>query len=134
MLYTYKAKLATEQRWVDGDTYWLWVDLGLDTWHLSKFRLKGADTPEVFGRKASEAGREASKFVEKLLLAQPGKLLIKTFKTTSTGRDKKGKYGRYLADILLEVDEEGAAFPEEKQPMWLAAYLVEKSFAKPTNY
>jgi endonuclease YncB( thermonuclease family) len=130
MLYTYKARLATEERWVDGDTYWFWVDLGLDTWHKSKFRLRGADTPEVFGRKASEEGRESSKFVEKLLLAQKGSLLIKTFKTRTTDRDKKGKYGRYLADVLIEQDENGNTFPDEVRPVWLAQYLIDQGQAK----
>ena len=130
MLYTYKARVATEERWVDGDTYWFWVDLGLDTWHKSKFRLKGADTPEIFGRYATPEGTIASEFVEKLLAAQPGMLLIKTFQTRKTDRHKKGKYGRYLVDVILEVDENGTPFPEETKPVWLAQYLIDQGQVK----
>jgi endonuclease YncB( thermonuclease family) len=130
MLYNYKARVATEENWVDGDTYWFWVDLGLDTWHLSKFRLKGADTPEKFGRYATPEGQIASEFVEKLLAAQPGVFDIKTYKTRKTRRDKKGKYGRYLVDVILTVDGDGTPFPEEMGVVWLAQYLIDQGQVK----
>ena len=57
-------------------------------------------------------------------------MLIKTFKTRTTDRDKKGKYGRYLADVLIEQDENGNTFPDEARPVWLAQYLIDQGQAK----
>jgi micrococcal nuclease len=41
--YGYDAEIL---RWVDGDTVWLDVDLGLRTHVETEFRLLGVDTPE----------------------------------------------------------------------------------------
>ena len=117
-MYEYHAELV---RVVDGDTYDLCVDLGFGISFKERFRLKGADTPEVYGSRASEEGREASAFVKALLEAQPGPLQIRTFK------DKKGKYGRYLVDIHLTVDADGTSLDT-----WLSEYLIDQDQATPT--
>jgi len=116
-LYTYMARL---ERVVDGDTYVLRVDCGFSISFTEKFRLNGANTPEKFGRNASDEGRTASEFVAALLRAQPEPFEIRTYK------DKKGKYGRYLVDIILTHDENGELMPARS----LSGYLITKDIAE----
>lgn len=91
--YVYNAKLS---RVIDGDTLELLVDLGFSMTLKSDFRLVGIDVYETrLGKKTTQAQKEkgiaAKEFVQDLLLDRD--LLIETHK------DKKGKYGRYLADV-----------------------------------
>lgn len=121
-MYEYKARLL---RVVDGDTYDLEVDCGFKIGFKERFRLSGADTPEVYGSRASEEGRKASEFVENLLRAQPEWMTIKTVK------DRKGKYGRYLVDIVIGNSEHGTPLD---RPYMLSAYLVELGYATESDY
>lgn len=114
-MYEYKARLL---RVVDGDTYELDVDLGLHCHRVEKCRLYGADTPEVYGKNACDAGREASEFVKELFAKQVEVLVIRTYK------DKVGKYGRYLVDVKLQADIEGNPMTK-----WLSDYLIEQGHA-----
>lgn len=80
MTYQYHA---TVNRWIDGDTVELTVDLGFNLTYKSHFRLEGVDTPE-----RGEAGwREAGDFCR--AWAPPG---TEVLAVTS----KADKYGRYL--------------------------------------
>jgi micrococcal nuclease len=117
-MYEYKAKLI---RVVDGDTYDLEIDLGFKVRRTDRFRLVGADTPEVFGKNASEEGRQASESVKRLLWAQPS-ITIRTLK------DKQGKYGRYLADIRITHNGDGDPLPDT---VWLSQYLIDQGIATP---
>jgi len=117
-LYEYSCEVV---RVVDGDTYDLRVNCGFKIELTERFRLMGADTPEKYGRRASDEGKAASVFVEDLLGKQDKPLLIKTFK------DRKGKYGRYLVDVMINIDENGQLFT---YPRSLSEYLVEKGIAK----
>jgi micrococcal nuclease len=94
-MYEYQA---TCTRVVDGDTYDLDIDLGLHVHVHERVRLRGVDTPETYGvKKDSEeyaAGIKATERVVELLV--PGMSFIVT-----THKDKKGKYGRYLVDVIL---------------------------------
>ena len=90
-LYFYKAVV---QSVYDGDTCTVDIDLGLHTWmHGEKVRLYRINAPEVRG-----AEREAGLLSRDFLRSQiEGKtVLIQTIK------DRKGKFGRYLAEIWLE--------------------------------
>lgn len=95
-LYIYQA---TCERVVDGDTLDLVIDLGLSVFVRERIRLHGLDTPETYGvPKDSEeyaAGMAAKIFVEERVLCLNEPLTVKTIK------DRKGKYGRYLARIYL---------------------------------
>ena len=92
--YVYRA---TVERIVDGDTIDVNLDLGLGVWlHKQRLRLVGINTPEVRGPER-EAGLAASAFVEWRIHGQP--VIVKTFK------DKKGKYGRWLAEVYYENQE-----------------------------
>lgn len=106
MLYEYDAKLV---KVVDGDTLDLEVDLGFNIRHEIRVRLLGVDTPETYGvKKESEeyqAGIKAKERVEELCT---GKDL-----TVFTYKDKTGKYGRYLAQIVVDNINVGEQLIEE---------------------
>lgn len=94
-LYTYKAHVISV---IDGDTLDLDVDLGFNTHLRERFRLMGINAPEIRGAER-ERGLEAKLFVE-ALLPLGKEVLVHTFK------DRKEKYGRWLANIYLEDGRE----------------------------
>lgn len=90
-LYFYRAKVASVY---DGDTIHADIDLGLTIWlHKTKLRLARINAPEIRGVER-EAGLKARDFLKNLILNKD--VLIETIK------DRKGKYGRYLAEIWLK--------------------------------
>lgn len=98
-LYWYQGRV---RRVVDGDTVDMEFDLGLNTFVRERIRLKGIDTPEIFGMKKEseefQRGMTAKEFVEERLLGKT--VWIHSFK------DRTGKYGRYIADVYFQ-DESG---------------------------
>ena len=98
----------------DGDTITVNIDLGFGVWVKGqKLRLLGIDTPEVRGKERPEGLKSRDALREKILDKE---IRIKTEK------DKKGKYGRWLATIYCGSDtsinswllDEGYAVPYEK--------------------
>jgi micrococcal nuclease len=85
-MYTY---LATLVRIVDGDTVDLMIDQGFGNYHKERFRVIGVDAPE----EGKPGYRDAISFVEDWFLIHEPLLTVRTVK------DKKEKYGRYLAEI-----------------------------------
>jgi len=99
-MYQYNAVI---RKVVDGDTIEIDIDLGLSAWvHNEKIRLYGIDTPEVYGVKKGSAewerGNQASEFV-KQNLKENSQVIIETIK------DRREKYGRYLALIYIQIDQ-----------------------------
>ena len=99
-MYQYKAVI---RKVVDGDTIEIDIDLGISTWiHMEKVRLYGIDTPEVYGVKKGspewELGNKASEFV-KMYLKENDEVIVETYK------DRKEKYGRYLALVFIKFDQ-----------------------------
>ena len=99
-MYQYNAVI---RKVVDGDTVEIDIDLGLSAWvHNEKIRLYGIDTPEVYevkkGSPEWELGNKSSEFV-KQNLKENDPVIIETIK------DKKEKYGRYLALIFIQIDQ-----------------------------
>ena len=98
-MYEYKAKVL---RVVDGDTVDLEVDKGFNTFMRDRFRLFGIDAPETYGvKKTSEeyaAGQKAKNWLKEKI--ENRSVIVKTHK------DKRGKYGRWLAEIFRVVEEE----------------------------
>lgn len=88
-LYHYKATITSVY---DGDTVTAEVDLGFYVHVTEKLRLTGIDTPELRGSER-EQGLISRDRLRELVLGK--EVLIKTEK------DKKGKYGRFLATIYL---------------------------------
>lgn len=120
-MYEYDAWVM---RVIDGDTVELEVELGFHVKITEKFRLLGIDTPESRTKDLAEKkhGLEATKFVEDAILDRP--ITIRTHK------DKRGKYGRYLAEI--EFQAIGADGTLEK--LDLAAALRRGGFEKRESY
>lgn len=114
MSYGYNAKIIDVY---DGDTFTFYVDLGFDVWVKSKLRLYGIDTPELRGEER-EMGLIVRDYVKDEIL---NKLVgIKVY--------KKGKYGRYIADVYPW------GFGDDRDLMSLSEDLVEKGFAVKVNY
>lgn len=133
-MYEYKARCL---RVIDGDTYEMDIDLGFHVHVIEKVRLLDLDTPETHGRKKGspewEHGMEAKQFVESLLFEkEPMGILENTGEqlyiddpwevTIRTHKDKTGKYGRFLAEVILPDDQS------------LANILREKGFEKRATY
>jgi micrococcal nuclease len=84
--YHYKAAV---DRWVDGDTVDLYVDLGFHTYIKTRFRLYGINTPE----RGEDLWREATDRAESLAPVGTD-VTIDVFKTAD-------KYGRWLVNIHI---------------------------------
>ena len=90
-MYRYNAHVI---KVYDGDTITVDIDLGLGVWlRGQKIRLAGIDTPEMRGDEKEE-GRKVRDIVRDLILNED--ITIRTY------RDKRGKYGRWLADVHYE--------------------------------
>ncbi|MEJ5306463.1 MAG: thermonuclease family protein [Ignavibacteria bacterium] len=90
-LYHYRAVVVGVY---DGDTINVNIDLGLSTWiNNEKLRLARINAPEIKGKERAK-GLKSRDFLRDLLMNK--KVIIQTIK------DRKEKYGRYLAEIWLE--------------------------------
>ena len=113
-LYHYNAKVTDVY---DGDTITVDIDLGLGTWvHNEKLRLARINAPELRGDERPE-GLKARDFLRAKIDGKD--IVIQTFK------DKKGKYGRYIADVW---------FKEGDQMSNASDQLVQNGFAQYREY
>lgn len=88
-------------RVVDGDTLHLDVDLGFDIKRKDAFRLYGLNAPEM----STEAGLAAKEWL--IAKLTEGVLIITTHK------DRREKYGRYLATLWIDQKNVNQAMIEE---------------------
>ncbi|MCF6323733.1 MAG: thermonuclease family protein [Gammaproteobacteria bacterium] len=89
--YIYKAVITSVY---DGDTVTADIDLGLKTWVKGeKLRLNRINTPEVRGAERTQGLISRDWLRERILDKEV---------VVQTSKDKKGKYGRYLAEIILD--------------------------------
>jgi len=90
----------------DGDTIDLNVDLGFNINVTIRVRLLGVDTPELRGVDEAEKtrGQRAKDFTCQFLSGED--VIVKTYK------DKKGKYGRWLAELWVGQRSLGDALQE----------------------
>lgn len=80
------------RRIVDGDTVIIDFDLGFKFWFFEqRVRLYGINTPEI-----NADGLESKKYLERRLLDK--EVIVQTI------RDKKEKYGRFLAVIWVNIN------------------------------
>ena len=100
--YRYRATILEI---VDGDTFDAMVDLGFQSFQWKRFRVYGIDTPE----RGSDRWAAAKEDLKKLLL-RGNNLRIATFK------DRKDKYGRYIADVVI-LNKDG-------YPAWLSDEML----------
>ena len=97
-LYHYRA---IHRRTIDGDSLKLDIDLGMGVWlHNQSIRLLGINTPELRSIDPDEKHRayRARDFVQDILTGCES-ITIKTHK------DKTGKYGRWLAVVYINDNE-----------------------------
>lgn len=115
-MYKYRATL---DRVVDGDSVYLWVDLGFHTNQRHKFRLAYIDAPEIFSGTTEERayGYEAKAVVEDYFRAQEGPVEILSIKS--------GKYD-YVVDIRITRDLQGNAIDTT-----LSQLMLENGLATP---
>lgn len=85
---------AKVERVVDGDTLVLNVDLGCDVFVNMTTRLEGINAPE----KNTTEGLLSKKWLE-------DKLPVNSSVVVQTVKDKKEKYGRYLAVIYKDKEQ-----------------------------
>lgn len=95
-LYRYRAVIVNVY---DGDSITVDIDCGLRLWKKdAKLRLYGIDTPEVRGAERPE-GVKVRDFVR-------GWLPVGAVVEIETHKDKKGKFGRWLAVVWPDGWEE----------------------------
>lgn len=88
-MYEYKAVVI---RVYDGDTVRCNIDLGFEHWMMNQtIRLYGIDTPEIRGEERP-MGLESAEWLRSRIYGE--EIILKTYK------DKKGKYGRWLAEVF----------------------------------
>jgi micrococcal nuclease len=108
-MYEYKAKVI---KVYDGDTITVDIDLGFAVnLHKQSIRLYGIDTPELRGDERPE-GLKIKEILSSQILGK--EVILKTYK------DKKGKYGRWLAEVYLNG-------------LNINKWLLENNYAKPYN-
>ena len=92
--YVYRARVERPEDIYDGDTITVVIDLGFYI-HFGELtlRLHGINAPELRGAE-KEAGRRARDWLRERLAGR--EFIVQTI------RDRKGKYGRYLAIIWLD--------------------------------
>ncbi len=99
--YVYRCRIEKPEDVYDGDTVTVTIDLGfnIDFGELT-LRLHGIDAPEMRGPEKIE-GRKSRDWLRERLAGR--EFIVQTI------RDRKGKYGRYLAIIWIDginVNEE----------------------------
>ena len=93
-MHNYEAEVTNV---VDGDTVDVDIDLGFSVFVQHRLRLAGIDAPEKRGD-TRKAGKEAKKHLE-MLIKKLSPVQVMTIRSRS-GKDKQGKYGRYLARLV----------------------------------
>jgi len=94
-MYTYRAKYRSNY---DGDTIRFDIDLGFGVILSNQIvRLYGVNTPELRGDE-KELGKKVRDEVKELL-SKANTITLRTYK------DKKGKYGRWLAEVNYDGED-----------------------------
>jgi micrococcal nuclease len=88
-MYEYKATII---KVYDGDTVTAIIDLGFNVSVKENIRLARINTPEVRGVERPDGLISRDRLSERILNKE---VIIKT------NKDKKGKYGRYIGEIIL---------------------------------
>lgn len=114
-MYEYRAKIISVY---DGDTVTADIDLGFGVWLAGqKLRLYGINAPEIRGtdKPLGIASRDALR-----------DLVLDADVTIHTYKDAKGKYGRWLARIMLTLGNDTIVDVND--------WLVASGFAKVAEY
>jgi len=91
-MYEYKVKEIIKV--YDGDTITAVVDLGFSVYSVQRLRLARINAPEIRGRERPQGLIVRDRLRE--ILDSAENITIRTKK------DKKGKYGRYIAEVIAD--------------------------------
>ena len=118
-LYIYKAYVTDVY---DGDTITCIIDCGFNIGlQRTKIRLYGINTPELRGDDRTIGLFVRDELRKKILNKH---VLLKTIK------DKKGKYGRYLGKIYVEIeDNEQETDDENTEYLCINDWLLKMNYA-----
>lgn len=97
MTFKYRAKII---RILDGDTIQADLDLGMNIHSIQILRLARIDAPEKRGEER-EQGLLSETFLDDWLT-----MLKRTDSMVEIHTTKKGKYGRYIAEVLFRLNPE----------------------------
>lgn len=86
-------------RVVDGDTIDCVIDRGFGDRSHVRFRLAGIDTPEIYGRNASEEGHKARQFVEDWFGMDRPVVVVSYKADYATAGIGDGAFGRWLGSF-----------------------------------
>ena len=117
-MHEYRIKVV---KVIDGDTVDVDIDLGFGVWmHKERVRLYGIDTPESRTRDKVEKvfGKAAKAYLQESL--KKGTPILRTHK------DKTGKFGRILGELLY-IDNEG--HPQFEVKVNINQDMIEKHHA-----
>lgn len=92
-MFEYRAKVL---KIVDGDTIDVMIDLGMGVHRKERLRFSRINAWETRGKDKIKGKLAKARVIELIPVGE--KILVKTEK------DKRGKYGRYLAEIFI-LDE-----------------------------
>lgn len=98
-MYEYRVKEIVSI--YDGDTMRVVIDTGFKIYTEQTLRLYGINAPEMRG-KYKESGKDSRDWLRNRILNALAHDIMVTIKTR---KDKKGKYGRLLAEVFIEGDE-----------------------------
>lgn len=111
-IYTYRGMVKEV---IDGDTLWIDIDLGFNTWTCQKLRFKSINAAKISTKK----GIQAKQFIENAL--NPCEfIIVKTY--------YRDKYNRYLSDIFYDKNERNI-FKVAEKGTYLNQELIDKGFA-----
>lgn len=112
--YIYEAKIIDVY---DGDTVTAEIDLGFHVKIKEKLRLSEINAPEIRGEEREE-GKKSKISLSELILGREVVIY--------TERDKKGKYGRYLAEIFVKT--ENGSWIDVNKTLVEQGYAIFKSY------
>lgn len=95
-------EVVEAERIVDGDTYWLRLDVGFRQWQLTPIRLLGHDTAELYRPQSDaelDAARDATAYVTDWFTNRLADPTCSVWARTERDPDS---FGRWLADIWAE--------------------------------
>lgn len=96
----YEYKIASVARIIDGDTYDLDLDLGFYAILRIRCRLKGLDTPEVYGRYADDVRGPAATEAAREWFERTPNAGVRTEKANWDVPVSQGAFGRWLGEVF----------------------------------
>lgn len=98
-MYEYKVKEIVSI--YDGDTMKVVIDTGFNIYTRQTLRLYGINAPEMRGSEKAKGADSRDWLRNRVYNAMSNNIPV----TIKTIKDKRGKYGRLLAEVFIEGDD-----------------------------